>query len=83
MFHATSLASVITVSELMHIAYQQGAIYFNYMTVFTAAAVVYLVITVPAAMFADRLSKRLGGVTNVRQTVFRRRRVNAPVVTGI
>ncbi|WP_270889306.1 amino acid ABC transporter permease [Pedococcus sp. 5OH_020] len=83
MFHATSLASVITVSELMHIAYQQGAIYFNYMTVFTAAAVIYLVITVPAAIFADRLSKRLGGVTSVRQTAFRRRRTPAPIVTGI
>ncbi|MEU6408281.1 amino acid ABC transporter permease [Microbispora sp. NPDC046933] len=80
MFHATSLASVITVSEIMHIAYQQGAIYFNYMTVFTAAAVIYLVITVPMAIFADWLSKRLGGVTTVRQSVFRRR---VSVTTGI
>lgn len=83
MFHATSLASVITVSELMHIAYQQGAIYFNYMTVFTAAAVIYLVITVPLAILADRLSRRLGGVTPLRAAVSRRRRTPAPVVTGI
>jgi polar amino acid transport system permease protein len=83
MFHATSLASVITVTELMHIAYQQGAIHFNYMTVFTAAAVIYLAITVPAAILADRLSTRLGGVSNVRRAVSRRRRTPAPVVTGI
>jgi polar amino acid transport system permease protein len=83
MFHATSLASVITVTELMHIAYQQGAIHFNYMTVFTAAAVIYLAITVPAAILADRLSIRLGGVTKARRTVSRRRRTPAPAVSGI
>lgn len=83
MFHATSLASVITVSEIMHLAHQEGAIHFNYMTVFTAAAVIYLVITVPAATFADWLSKRLGGVTTVSQSASRRRRTPAPMVTGV
>lgn len=83
MFHATSLATVITVTEIMHIAYQQGAIYFNYMTVFTAAAVIYLVITIPTALFAEWLSKRLGGITTVRQTVFRRLRSTGAAVTGV
>ncbi len=72
LFHATSLATVITVEEIMHIAHLEGSIYFRYMSVFTAAAVIYLVITVPLALATDALSKRLGGVTTVRATVLRR-----------
>ena len=69
MFHATSLASVITVTEIMQIAHQQGAMKFNYMAVFTAAGIIYLVIAVPAAIFADRLSKRFGGASAGRRSV--------------
>jgi polar amino acid transport system permease protein len=79
MFHATSLATVITVEEIMHIANLQGSIYFRYMSVFMAAAVIYLAITVPLAVLADRLAERMGGVTTLRKTVFRRAHIPAPV----
>ncbi|RWZ46057.1 amino acid ABC transporter permease [Labedella phragmitis] len=79
MFHATSLATVITVEEIMHIANLEGSIYFRYMSVFMAAAVIYLAITVPVSLYADRLAKRLGGVMTVRKTVLRRPAGSVPV----
>ncbi len=78
MFHATSLATVITVEEIMHIANLEGSIYFRYMSVFMAAAVIYLAITVPLSLFADRLARRLGRATTVRKSVLRRPRLSMP-----
>ncbi|WP_449281896.1 amino acid ABC transporter permease [Leucobacter sp.] len=61
MFHITSLASVITVAEIMHAAYLSGAISWRYMSVYIAAAFVYAVIAIPGAIFAGRLERRLSG----------------------
>ncbi|SDQ27516.1 amino acid ABC transporter permease [Leucobacter chromiiresistens] len=61
MFHITSLASVITVAEIMHAAYLSGAINWRYMSVYLAAAFVYAVIAIPGAVMAGRLEQRLGG----------------------
>lgn len=46
-FHITSLASVITVAEVMHDAYISGAFNWQYMSVYTAAAVLYAAIAIP------------------------------------
>ncbi|UOR00433.1 amino acid ABC transporter permease [Leucobacter allii] len=61
MFHITSLASVITVAEIMHAAYLSGAISWRYMSVYIAAAFVYAVIAIPGAILAGRLERRLAG----------------------
>lgn len=67
MFHITSLASVITVAEIMHAAYLSGAINWRYMSVYLAAAFVYGIIAVPGAILAGRLEQRLGGARPPRR----------------
>src|SRR5699024_11078462 len=49
-FQATSLATVITVSEIMQHAYFSGSLNFEYMSVYFAAAMLYLSITLPGAV---------------------------------
>lgn len=71
LFHATSLATVITVAEIMHAAYFHGSITFQYMTVYFAAAIVYAVIAIPGAVFAGWLEKRIGSPVSRRITVAR------------
>ena len=73
MFHITSLASVITVAEIMHAAYLSGAINWRYMSVYLAAAFVYAVIAIPGAVLAGRLERRLGGGRPARPSRSRRR----------
>jgi polar amino acid transport system permease protein len=58
-FQLTSLASVITVPEVMHDAYYTGSITFQYLPVFVAAAFLYAVITIPASALVARLERRL------------------------
>lgn len=73
-FQATSLATVITVSEIMHHAYLSGSINFQYMSVYVAAAVLYLSITLPGAVLTGYLEKNLGSPTkNARRTSIRKR----------
>ncbi|RGE20067.1 amino acid ABC transporter permease [Leucobacter sp. wl10] len=74
MFHITSLASVITVAEIMQAAYLSGAINWQYMSVYIAAAFVYAVIAIPGAVLAGRLERRLSG----DRPRARRRRARAP-----
>lgn len=59
-FQATSLATVITVPEIMQHAGVIGAATFDYMSVYAAAAVMYLCITIPGAILSSYLEKRMG-----------------------
>ena len=59
MFQLTSLAYVITFSEVMQAAYFLGTKTFNYLLVFSAAAAVYAAITIPVSFLLYRLEKRL------------------------
>lgn len=59
-FQATSLATVITVPEIMQHAGVIGAATFEYMSVYTAAAVLYLCITIPGAVLSGYLEKTMG-----------------------
>lgn len=59
-FQATSLATVITVPEIMQHAGVIGAATFEYMSVYTAAAVLYLCITIPGAVISGYLEKTMG-----------------------
>lgn len=80
-FQATSLATVITVSEIMQLAYLSGSINFEYMSVYVAAAVLYLSITLPGAMLTDYLERNLGAPTNAarRRPLRKRAMTKAPV----
>lgn len=60
MFQATSLATLITVPEIMQHAGVIGAATFDYMSVYTTAAVLYLCITIPGAVLSGHLEKKLG-----------------------
>ncbi|MBL3688021.1 amino acid ABC transporter permease [Leucobacter zeae] len=60
-FQATSLATVITVPEIMQRAGIIGSATFEYMSVYTAAAVLYLCITIPGAYLSSILERRAGG----------------------
>lgn len=59
-FQATSMATVITVPEIMQQAGIIGAASFEYMSVYTAAAVLYLCITIPGAVLSGYLEERMG-----------------------
>ncbi len=85
MFHVTSLASLITVAEIMHDAFIIGSVTFQYMTAYTAAAVVYAAIAIPGAIFAGWLEKKLGDKSRVpKRNKFRSRRpVQTPGTTSI
>ncbi|WP_053386398.1 amino acid ABC transporter permease [Leucobacter japonicus] len=75
MFHITSLASVITVAEIMHAAYLSGAISWRYMSVYIAAAFVYAFIAIPGAILAGRIEQRVsGGSAGPRRRLRRGRR---------
>jgi polar amino acid transport system permease protein len=59
MFQLTSLAYVITYSEVMQAAYFLGTKTFNYLPVFLAAAAVYAAITIPASALVTSIERRL------------------------
>lgn len=59
-FQATSMASLITVPEIMQEAGIIGAAEFQYMAVYTGAAVLYLCVTIPGAVLSGYLEKKLG-----------------------
>lgn len=59
MFQLTSLAYVITFSEVMQAAYFLGTKTFNYLAVFVAAAAVYAAVTIPASALVTLIEKRL------------------------
>lgn len=59
MFQLSSLAYVITISEVMQSAYFLGTKTFNYLPVFLAAAAIYASITIPASAFVTAVEKRL------------------------
>lgn len=67
MFQLTSLAYVITISEVMQAAYFLGTKTFNYLSVFTAAAAVYAVITIPLSILVRILEKRVSRHTVKKQ----------------
>jgi polar amino acid transport system permease protein len=60
MFQLSSLAYVITISEVMQSAYFLGTKTFNYLPVFLAAAAVYAAITIPASAAVASIERRLG-----------------------
>jgi polar amino acid transport system permease protein len=60
MFQLSSLAYVITVSEVMQSAYFLGTKTFNYLPVFLAAAAVYAAVTIPASAAVASIERRLG-----------------------
>lgn len=73
-FQATSLATVITVPEIMQRAGIIGSATFEYMSVYTAAAVLYLCITIPGAYLSSYFERRLGGSKKrgwVRRSILR------------
>lgn len=76
-FQATSLATVITVPEIMQHAGIIGAATFEYMSVYAAAAVMYLCITIPGAVLSSYLEKKMG--TQKRRS---KRRVLKALVPG-
>lgn len=80
MFHITSLASIITVAEIMHAAYLSGAINWRYMSVYLAAAFVYAVIAIPGAILAGRLERKLGAGTIRAKRLPRKRIAPTPAV---
>jgi polar amino acid transport system permease protein len=80
MFHCTALASVITVSEMMHAAYFSGSVNFQYMSVYTAAAVLYAIIAIPGALLAGHMEKRLGVPVSIPRTNFLRRSRRTPAI---
>ena len=59
MFQLSSLAYVITISEVMQSAYFLGTKTFNYLPVFLAAAAVYASITIPASALVTSIERRL------------------------
>lgn len=59
MFQLSSLAYVITISEVMQAAYFLGTKTFNYLPVFLAAAAVYAAITIPASALVATVERRL------------------------
>ncbi|CAN2185028.1 HisM ABC-type amino acid transport system, permease component [Candidatus Nanopelagicaceae bacterium] len=59
MFQLTSLAYVITFSEIMQAAYFLGTKTFDYLLVFSAAAAVYAVVTIPFSLLLSHLEKRI------------------------
>lgn len=59
MFQLTSLAYVITISEVMQAAYFLGTKTLNYLPIFVAAAVVYASITIPASAAVTLVEKKL------------------------
>lgn len=59
MFQLSSLAYVITISEVMQSAYFLGTKTFNYLPVFLAAAAVYASVTIPASALVSAIEKRL------------------------
>lgn len=59
MFQATSLAFVITIPEVMQRAYYEGSLTFDYLNVFICAAIVYAMITIPAALLVTQLERHL------------------------
>lgn len=82
-FQATSLATVITVSEIMQHAYLSGSINFQYMSVYFAAAMLYLSITLPGAILTGYLEKSLGTPTKTARRTSLRRRVTAKTPAGV
>jgi len=60
MFQLSSLAYVITLSEVMQSAYFLGTKTFNYLPVFLAAAAVYAAVTIPASALVTSIERRLG-----------------------
>lgn len=70
-FQATSLATVITVPEIMQHAGVIGAATFEYMSVYTAAAVLYLCITIPGAVISGYLEKTMGQKTRSKRKAVR------------
>lgn len=81
-FQATSLATVITVSEIMQHAYLSGSINFEYMSVYFAAAMLYLSITLPGATLAGYLEKKLGSPSKAsRRRPLRKRAIDRTLVT--
>lgn len=75
-FQATSLATVITVPEIMQHAGVIGAATFEYMSVYTAAAVLYLCITIPGAVLSGYLEK------SMRQKKRSKRKAVRSLLTG-
>lgn len=69
MFQATSLATLITVPEIMQRAGIIGSATFEYMSVYTAAAVLYLCITIPGAYLSSYLERRAGGAKRPKKAV--------------
>lgn len=59
MFQLTSLAYVITISEVMQAAYFLGTQTLNYLPIFVAAAFVYATITIPASAAVTMVEKKL------------------------
>lgn len=59
MFQLTSLAYLVTVSEVMQAARFRSAVTFDALSVFIAAAVLYASITIPASFLVDRFEARL------------------------
>ncbi len=59
MFQLSSLAYLVTVSEVMQAARFRSAVTFDALSVFIAAAVLYAAITIPASFLVDRLEARL------------------------
>jgi len=74
----TSLASVISVHELLTAANEQASVKFQFAEVYLAALVYYLVIVSILMLLQSRLEQRFTWTSAVR-----RRRVTAPAVPAV
>jgi polar amino acid transport system permease protein len=59
LFQATSLASVITVPEMLQKSYAQGSISFQYLSIFALTALVFAAISIPGSALSRILERRL------------------------
>ncbi|MGH3653619.1 amino acid ABC transporter permease [Glutamicibacter sp.] len=84
MFQATSLATVITVPEIMQFAGIMGSATFEYMSIYIAAAVLYLCVTIPGGVLSSYLEKRMGAPKkrSTRHVLMARFRISKTVAMG-
>jgi len=55
----TSLLSTITIREIMMIAYEQSALTFKFLELFTFAGIIYLGLSYPLSLFVDWVERKL------------------------
>ena len=58
-FKATTLVSIIGVAELFHAATAVGGYHYRYLEPYTMVGIIFLILSIPAAMWVRNLEKRV------------------------